>query len=864
MTDRFRLFGVLLGALVLSGCGSTPELERTEVKDPGIVPFELSAHFDISLEGLLAKSRKELADLGEEWTKKVEFQRQQYRKGEVRSDFLPAARLHLALPVWRQSHFDAALGLSVPPYYSGGRDADLALHLARHGDADGALKLVDPGDTRSRAQIESLRLNRNFPVEWTRLVALMLHEGEFRLTNHDQHGARQFIVLHKQLQGVLDAKARTSALGAALWSRGRGVLIQAEEEWRKTKETALSDQAKNLLDSWGAGSWSNSPLGPGIARAEAERILQATARDKVLVAPLKLRALDLLALPFPEQGLEGVTSVFDPAGGLREVLLSYQAKLPERVPYPAQLASRLDENDALAAANLPETGQVRGRIYSRGGTQIRVETIPENPVVGALVRVSLSGPPAPPVPLPRSLGEVSLDRSFEHNRRLVALNQWKTTIDVRQPANLKRVDQPLKQVEVRLDKASLQRESKLDLLKSVTLSYSYPKAALPLHFLAEPLWATAGVADIHDVRDDTGGHLALTWDDSRTRYVLRLPHRRSRPPELAVNDLTTDGELVKRMDKVRQADLAERRERFAQKNKFAPLPRDLERIRIGMTESQFLGALPREKDALRRKIDGGWAVSYLKLPKKRPYVARELTARFDPSGRLAELRVFYSNTPDTKGIEDLLDEWKKRGGAPEVIRPGPATPAWADLPAAAPTVLYRWQDDATLASLQVDDFGAVAVLHNCPLDHSDGLPLPRLSSLPRGPGGIQLGMTRDQVLKKWSGPAPKEVDGYLVCSPRDRSEFDVILVRFEKERAVRILARHVLDSKSQSAQMGELLRKAWGRSFHSLGWQTREIVTGEQNLPGWATCDDQTRCRIFWEQDAGDNLRLLTEWKEWQ
>ena len=31
--------------------------------------------------------------------------------------------------------------------------------------------------------------------------------------------------------------------------------------------------------------------------------------------------------------------------------------------------------------------------------------------------------------------------------------------------------------------------------------------------------------------------------------------------------------------------------------------------------------------------------------------------------------------------------------------------------------------------------------------------------------------------------------------------------------------------------------------------------------PPWCGhCDERTRCRIFWEQDAGDNLRLLTEW----
>jgi len=243
-------------------------------------------------------------------------------------------------------------------------------------------------------------------------------------------------------------------------------------------------------------------------------------------------------------------------------------------------------------------------------------------------------------------------------------------------------------------------------------------------------------------------------------------------------------------------------------------------------------------------------------------VARELAARFDTAGRLAEVRVFYSNAPNTNGVDALVEEWKKQAGAAEVVQPGPATAAWSDLPSAAPTVLYRWRDDTTAANCQVDAFGAVASLRDCPPEHANGLPLLRLVTLPRGPGGIALGMSREGVLKKWGRKDTREVDGFLVLPPRDGDDFDLILVRFEKDQAVRILARHNLGKKVQPTQMGELLRKAWGRSFREVGWQTREYVAGELNLPGWATSDERTRCRIFWEQDAGDNLRLLTEWKE--
>jgi hypothetical protein len=228
------------------------------------------------------------------------------------------------------------------------------------------------------------------------------------------------------------------------------------------------------------------------------------------------------------------------------------------------------------------------------------------------------------------------------------------------------------------------------------------------------------------------------------------------------------------------------------------------------------------------------------------------------------VRVFYTNAPETKGVDALTDEWKKQGGAPEIDRPGPSTAVWADLPSMTPSVLYRWQDDATVATCQVDSFGAVATLRDCSVDHVNGLPLPRLRILPRGPGVVTLGMSRGEVLKKWGGQNVRELDGYVVLPVRDRAHYDVFLVRFEEDRAVRILARHALEKKVQPAEMGPMLRKAWGRNFREVGWQTREYVAGEQNLSGWATSDERTRCRIFWEQDGGDNLRLLTEWKELQ
>src|SRR5947207_14238111 len=156
--------GALAWALLLLGCGSSPApVEEAAYQPP---PSRLGDTIDTSLEELLTKPRAELATLVDEWITKIQVQQQGHLEGKLPFRLLPELRLPLAVPVWRTAQFSAKVGFSLPPYVAeDSKDSELALHLARFGDTEAALKLVEPTDTAARSQIEACQPERNYPVE---------------------------------------------------------------------------------------------------------------------------------------------------------------------------------------------------------------------------------------------------------------------------------------------------------------------------------------------------------------------------------------------------------------------------------------------------------------------------------------------------------------------------------------------------------------------------------------------------------------------------------------------------------------------------------------------------------------------------
>src|SRR5262249_40205094 len=144
---------------------------------------------------------------------------------------------------------------------------------------------------------------------------------------------------------------------------------------------------------------------------------------------------------------------------------------------------------------------------------------------------------------------------------------------------------------------------------------------------------------------------------------------------------------------------------------------------------------------------------------------------------------------------------------------------------------------------------------------------PALEYLTRGPENCLLGMTRDELLQKWGVGQPATADDAVVLPPPTSSPYDAVLVWFEKNRAVRIVARHkrqgqTVASDNSSASLASAVTEAWGRDLRQLGWPRRQDSSSQDALQSLSWHDDRTRVRIFWQESDSGLYRLFTEWKE--
>jgi hypothetical protein len=848
----------LCGSGMLAGCGSStvvpdvpPPPENKEVP----AGFRLDAPAEVSLSALLAKPRAELAALGEECLSKIRFKESTHREGRLPFHLLPQARVPLVVPVWRQAKFSADRGFSVPPYLSPGKDTVLALHLARYGDMEAARKLVDTKDDLS-GSLKTLALQRNYPVEWTRLVGLLLHDAEVGVATGELESAHLLVALHQQLLTVLDARARKSPLGAALLSQGRSILTQAAAAWRAEKNEELAKQAEAVLAAWGEVPALEFPASPGLSKADAVRLLGDAAKGKALQTSSLLRAFDVLRLPFPDEGAEGVVATFDGSDRLVDVLVTYRGRLAESYPHANQLATRLEERQSGKEAAVG--GGLNQRSYRFGELLWDVAIVPKNHALGAFARLRSVTPSKEVPPVNRDFGAVHFDRGFEQNRVRFALAQRGPLLTVAEPKGLTNPVPSLKAKE-----AILQQQSGYDLVAELKFQFTTGTNNLPpLHQVALPLWAQSGSAQMEGVDDAKGGHLALIWEDAQTRATLRLPHTPEGSIELEVRDRSTSAELPQRATRIAARDRTDRQKRFESGKLLARLPRGLEGIKLGMTRDEVLAVVPRGPKILKRDLPDGFVLTNpADPPLQATCFARELFLRFAGNKRLAELRIHYTDVPGKGGLNKLQSALKKQGGAPESL-PSTWASIWTDLPAQKPApILSRWQDDATQVTCQRDLVGMEVVLRDCPVDHETGLPLQPLTCLPRGVGDCLLGKTRTELLQKWNIKEPQVVNGALVLPPQAAESLDALLIWFEKEKAVRIVARHTPDATQPAGKLKQAVGKAWGLEARRFGWFWRQDLSPQNLVQSWGTHDEATRVRIFWEETSDGTPRLYTEWK---
>jgi hypothetical protein len=850
----------LIGALLLGGAcaavlGAEPEAQ------PGAAPPTT-----LSFQDLLSKPRSELAELAEEWTTRIQFQSRAHREGRLQFSLLPNCRFPLVVPIFREAKYSAQAGMSLPPYASEGtKDRALALHLARYGDRDAARKLVEPTDRETLRQIDSVPYERNYPLEWTRLAGLALHAAVLRLAAGDGEGLTELIGVHRQLLEALDSKAAKAPLGAALLTQGHSALAEAVAAWKKAKRDDLAAQGQDALDRWGDLPAPAVALHWGMPRSELGQVVGGAGEGRALsVTPL--RALDLLGLPFPDEGLEAAIVSFNDGNRLVDLWLTYRTGLSEYYPEPFHLARRLEDHGLTGTEAAKETG-VRRCTYKGAGLEAEVATISHGAGAGVLVRLGAPEKAQSRGSLPRDFGAVHFDRTFEENRIQLAPRQKNDRLRITQANQLARIINTLG--ELKPAAASVQREGGHNVTSSLALDFPTDESGVPpLHKVVFPLWCRCGSPEFRGEADEHGGHLTASWQDSLTRYTVHLPYEGSEPVRFEARDCQAPERQAEREAAALAFDREERKARLAANKPAARMKRQLEQIELGTKREQVLQAFPPENTVLRQEFAEGVSLTFTAPAREAdPYLLRQLFVVFDKTDRAVELRARYAHGggPGQTGqwMSHVLVGLEKAIGKP-VQAPSSWRNLWAGLPDLKPTpALYCWQDDVTLLSYQSDSSGVEVVLRDRPIESASANQASKpFQYLPRGPENCLLGTTREELLKNWNVGKPVTTDdGALVLYPGG-GNYDAVLVWFEKDRVVRILGRHGGSVSGGPAKCADAVSEAWHRDARPLGWPRRHDLTADGALQSLGWHDESTQIRVFWTEGDAGSARLFTEWKQ--
>jgi hypothetical protein len=804
-------------------------------------------------------------------------------RGDRRSlQLLPKLRPVLTLPVFQTARFSPRAGLSLPPYLEEGKkDAAVALHLARHGDADGALLLAGASDAPLRQEIEAQRAGRNYPVEWTRLVALAQFVNELRLARgaaDAPDAAANLIQLHQQLRLVLDPKAAAGPLGAALLPGGRHTLEAAAKAWGDARKTGLAGDVTAALGAWGEAPEPAPALAPGAGRAELERVFPpaGNAHAAVALGAAAPRAFDLLTLPLPCDEFDGAAAFLDGQGRLAELVAFYRPRAAQVYPEPAYLTQRLADfgfpgQEAPAAKGALRCTAAAGLTYD-------VTLVPRGSSLGGLVRVTDGkGPSAPAFtpPDPRDFGAVHFDRTFDQNRLAIAPEQRSAdSVTVTKAAEVRRVAPPGPERGRALAlppgaSVQLRRLEGYDLLAGVTVRWDRGENAAALGGLAVPLWAAYGAPRFEAVADPAGGHLALAWEGESMRYTLRLPHDQDQPPEFDAEDLRGASGAAEREKAAQTFDRDQRAARLAAGKPLQRIPRAFEEastVRLGMPRAEVQAALPASQSLRKAELADGWNVLFLKPPPASGAATpQQFLVRFGPDGAVAELRLRYLERYIPKGdpTPSLLARLTAKSGAPETL-PSPWAGLWADLPPQKPSpALYRWRDDTTAMTLQRDAGGAELTLRDCPADRPGGVELPPLRFCSRGIDGCALGDDRREVLQRWKITEPTLTsDGGVMRPAKKSGPYEAVVAYFENGKVVRVLAFHRAKANFQASEVPVALQQWWGSDLDHLGCVRHQDVPAGKVVAGFGWHDDVTRVWAF-ALDSDQGPRLHTEWREW-
>ena len=854
-----RFSCLVLALAFVTGCGGLPE-ENETVDGVGLANSQVDLTKgvdDVDPAAWLALPREELARRCLEIEKNIAEKDQLLKQGQLVYALLKDVRWPTATPVFREAIYRPGLGISLPNYVSdGAKDSIIAQHLDRFGDHEAAALLVDPSDEAIAAQIAANRTKTNFPVEWTRLVALSEQAAQIDLASDNFEGAKRLIAIQRKLRTLFDEETSKSPLGVALLNRGVSTLKQAATAWQATGRIDLGQQTLTLLAEFGeTPAW--SPTLPTTPAKLAGFFAPGTGPG--LVATSAMRALDLLDLPLPHDSADTAAAFVDAKGELVEIWIGYRPVLEAQQLYKAeQFAGSLEE---MRTSHTEDLGvDFPRRVWDLPECQISVTLTRRNDSIGAVaslrtpnyVKEKFSGGT-----LPREFGTMSLDRTFESNRRLCDWKKRGNTLVLSDKA-ITAVKNPLPtRTPSRIE---LSREGKgADLLGQAAFEYaeSTKETSEALGEVLRPLFASLGRPEFRFHNEGRGPTVDVNFFDAVTAYSLQFPQHRSQPISLVIADVSGKP-TIEREQAARTQDIKDRIERMGTGSPLERLPRSREGMTLGMSKAEFLKALPESSHLVKRDLAGNSVMAaFLGTPAPGEAVVREWFGQFE-GDKLVELRLRYADVPNNKPgtFFRRLDAIKAECGPPEVL----VTPStWGDVSSKSTMARLSWQDDVTLMIARQDQFGLEVTLRDCPLDHPEGTPLPPLEYLSRGTSQVTLGMTKEQIAKL----NPKQHEGTWMIAPTAADPFDVILVWIEKDRVTRIVARtkQAAMAPRNKAEAARAILEGWARDGTQLGWPNRHDVVARSARDALSSRDDRTLIRKFSREDR-NGVALFSEWRE--
>jgi hypothetical protein len=867
MKTSFLRIAAFLAVLTLAGCGRDAPVEEQPEE-----PVRLGETTDVDVAAWLKLPREELAKLAGEWADTVKSDREAARNSSDAVELLPHLYPPVRVPVFQKAAYSVDWGFSVPPYLHK-RDGEVALHLARFGDPEAASKLADPRDATLLARIKSLPGENNYPVEWSRLVGLVLASSQLKLAGGHVDAATRLVLVHRQLLSVLDEKAARGPLGSVLLPAGRRALALAAKAWREPtlKRGELADDIDKALQEWGAVPGPLPGLALGASKETVAGVLGKPVSGKSLVLRKEdewARAVDLMALPVPTEALEVLAAFLDAKGRLAEIQFTYRSKIEDVYPEPVNLAFHLDEL-GLAVKDESRGSALFHQTRVGGGMAFEATRTNNSSALGGWVRISSAGDPKAPAASRdfRDFGPASLDRGFEANRVALGAKKAGSAFQVTGVKALSRLT-----AELHLPApatAQLLREKDHDLLAGLLLSWGNDENPRALSDLLPPLWSAFGNSKVTAGEDEAGAFLTFTWRDDKTRLGLRLPCD-EKGPTLAAQDARGKETLAERAVAARKRDARDRQTRLREGKPAVRLPRSpgevndfsLDALRLGQSRAEAEAALPAGVNYRRKAFPGGVSVIVRKEPEKgTPFWARQIILRYDGADRLAEVRLRYQEglAPARKG-ETLPEKLSEGAGEPESL-PARWAGLWGDLPASrARAAEVRWQDDLTIRTYQRDAGGAEVILTDR-AQADAGKPLPPLAFIAPGVAGCRLGADREAVAAALKAPVGKS-GGADVHRPRAGSPYGVILVWYRAGKASRIVAVDRAPPPGGENPVAAALGRAWARNLDELGFTRRQEGRRGRVAGSYYWHDDVTRVEAF-VQTSDEGAQVVTEWRSW-